>query len=188
MDIDHCCCFMLYIVLFLCCILCSIKQYKQAEFVVFSIYIQLYNIFPWIFQWVGNRTRLRKNVAQNREQVRQLTRHLQETLNAHTCRGFVDSFLARKQKLEVMKSNVSSNHAEHEFIKLFISMKTINSWQMKKGYRIMKTFTCSQGFREYGLVLQQREPCVNYWEPLCGWYWYYSNYTEMVSIAHGQIS
>ncbi|XP_067427295.1 cytochrome P450 2K1-like isoform X2 [Thunnus thynnus] len=62
--------------------------------------IQLYNIFPWMGKWTRNRMRIRKNVADNREQIRQLIRPLQETLNTQVCRGFVDSFLAHREKLE----------------------------------------------------------------------------------------
>ncbi|XP_071375995.1 cytochrome P450 2K1-like [Centroberyx affinis] len=62
--------------------------------------IQLYNNFPWLCKWVGNRMHLKKNFAANREQMTKLIRPLKETLNTQICRGFVDSFLARKQSLE----------------------------------------------------------------------------------------
>ncbi|XP_074513471.1 cytochrome P450 2K1-like [Sebastes fasciatus] len=62
--------------------------------------IQLYNMFPWMFKWVTNRMRIRKNVADNRKQIKLLIGRLQETLNAQMCRGYVDSFLVHKQKLE----------------------------------------------------------------------------------------
>ncbi|KAM6913472.1 cytochrome P450 2K1-like [Lycodopsis pacificus] len=98
-------------------IICSIVygsrfDYSDAEFTCMvdrandnarlsgSPSIQLYNIYPWIFQWVSNKMRLRKNVAENRKQIKQLIGRLQETLNAQMCRGFVDSFLAHKQKIE----------------------------------------------------------------------------------------
>ncbi|KAM6914704.1 cytochrome P450 2K1-like [Lycodopsis pacificus] len=98
-------------------IICSIVygsrfDYSDAEFTCMvdrandnarlsgSPSIQLYNIYPWIFQWVSNRMRLRKNVAENRKQIKQLIGRLQKTLNAQMCRGFVDSFLAHKQKIE----------------------------------------------------------------------------------------
>ncbi|XP_068575143.1 cytochrome P450 2K1-like isoform X2 [Cebidichthys violaceus] len=68
--------------------------------------IQLYNLYPWIFQWVSNRMRLRKNVAENRKQIKQLIGRLQETLNSQMCRGFVDSFLAHKQKLEFPSTTI----------------------------------------------------------------------------------
>ncbi|KAM6913382.1 cytochrome P450 2K1-like [Lycodopsis pacificus] len=98
-------------------IICSIVygsrfDYSDAEFTCMvdrandnfrllgSPSIQLYNIYPWIFQWVSNRMRLRKNVAESRKQIKQLIGRLQETLNAQMCRGFVDSFLAHKHKIE----------------------------------------------------------------------------------------
>ncbi|XP_029913577.1 cytochrome P450 2K1-like [Myripristis murdjan] len=62
--------------------------------------LQLYNTFPWLFKWVGNRKRFHKNGDSMREQMKKLFKHLQETLNAQQCRGFVDSFLAFKQSLE----------------------------------------------------------------------------------------
>lgn len=62
--------------------------------------VQLYNLYPRIFQWASNRMRLSKNIAENQKQIRHLIGQSQETLNAQMCRGFVDSFLAHKQKLE----------------------------------------------------------------------------------------
>ncbi|XP_054464211.1 cytochrome P450 2K1-like isoform X1 [Anoplopoma fimbria] len=98
-------------------IICSIVygsrfDYSDAEFtsmvdrandsirLIGSPSVQLYNIYPWIFQWVRNRMRLRKNVAENQKQIKQLIGRLQETLNDQIRRGFVDSFLAHKQNLE----------------------------------------------------------------------------------------
>ncbi|XP_070703566.1 uncharacterized protein [Pempheris klunzingeri] len=62
--------------------------------------IQLYNVFPWMGKLASNRTLLKRNVAGNRGQIQQLIKRLQETLNTQMCRGFVDSFLAHRQKLE----------------------------------------------------------------------------------------
>nr|XP_040046644.1 cytochrome P450 2K1-like [Gasterosteus aculeatus aculeatus] len=64
-----------------------------------SLLVQLFDMYPWIFQWV-NRMRFNRSVADNRNQIKQLIGRLQETLNVKMCRGFVDSFLAHKQKLE----------------------------------------------------------------------------------------
>ncbi|XP_068575138.1 cytochrome P450 2K1-like [Cebidichthys violaceus] len=75
--------------------------------------IQLYNLYPWIFQWVSNRMRLRKNVAENRKQIKQLIGRLQETLNSQMCRGFVDSFLEHKQKLEDLGNTESFYNMEN---------------------------------------------------------------------------
>ncbi|XP_062422000.1 cytochrome P450 2K1-like [Pungitius pungitius] len=62
--------------------------------------VQLFDMFPWIFQWARNRMRFKRNVAENRKQIKRLIGRLQETLNVEMCRGFVDSFLAHKRKLE----------------------------------------------------------------------------------------
>ncbi|KAL6102940.1 uncharacterized protein ACO6RY_02454 [Pungitius sinensis] len=62
--------------------------------------VQLFDMYPWIFQWARNRMRFKRNVAENRKQIKRLIGRLQETLNVEMCRGFVDSFLAHKQKLE----------------------------------------------------------------------------------------
>ncbi|XP_062414033.1 cytochrome P450 2K1-like [Pungitius pungitius] len=65
--------------------------------------LQLYNMFPWIFQWARNRRHLKRNVAENRKQMKRLIGRLQGTLNVEMCRGFVDTFLAHRQKLEDLK-------------------------------------------------------------------------------------
>ncbi|KAM7386913.1 hypothetical protein PAMA_009504 [Pampus argenteus] len=75
--------------------------------------IQLYNIFPWMGKLTRNRLHLRKNVAENREQITKLIRRLQETLNAQMCRGFVDSFLAHKEKLEDLGNTDSHYNKEN---------------------------------------------------------------------------
>ncbi|KAM8844043.1 cytochrome P450 2K1-like [Spinachia spinachia] len=62
--------------------------------------VQLFDMYPWIFQWANNRMRFKRNVAENRKHIKGLIGRLQETLNVEMCRGFVDSFLAHKQKLE----------------------------------------------------------------------------------------
>ncbi|XP_029629678.1 cytochrome P450 2K1 isoform X2 [Salmo trutta] len=64
---------------------------------------QMYNMFPWLGPWVNNLTRLKKNIADMKMDVTELVRGLKETLNPQMCRGFVDSFLVRKQTLEVQE-------------------------------------------------------------------------------------
>ncbi|KAM9339419.1 cytochrome P450 2K1-like [Symphorus nematophorus] len=62
--------------------------------------IQMYNMFPWIFKWVGNRREVQKITAFIIKENLALFSQLKETLNPQMCRGFVDAFLARKQSLE----------------------------------------------------------------------------------------
>ncbi|XP_077939895.1 cytochrome P450 2K1-like isoform X1 [Gasterosteus aculeatus] len=75
--------------------------------------VQLFKMYPLIFQWVSNRMRLKRNVAENRKQIKKLIGILQETLNVQMCRGFVDSFLAHKQKLEDLKIPDSNYNIEN---------------------------------------------------------------------------
>ncbi|XP_072561261.1 cytochrome P450 2K1-like isoform X2 [Paramormyrops kingsleyae] len=63
---------------------------------------------PGINVW----TTLMKNMEENIEQQRELTRKLQETLNAEDKRGFIDAFLLRQQ--EVKKSGEPVSQYYHE--------------------------------------------------------------------------
>ncbi|KAK6312317.1 hypothetical protein J4Q44_G00179810 [Coregonus suidteri] len=62
--------------------------------------IQMYNMFPWLGPWIKNLTSLKEIVVDMKMEVGKLVRGLKETLNPQMCRGFVDSFLVRKQTLE----------------------------------------------------------------------------------------
>ncbi|XP_019109555.1 cytochrome P450 2K1 [Larimichthys crocea] len=65
-----------------------------------SASIHLYNMFPRLLGWLKNRQKIIKNAEMTIRDVKELIKHLKETLNPHTCRGFVDCFLIRKQKEE----------------------------------------------------------------------------------------
>ncbi|XP_038582468.1 cytochrome P450 2K1-like isoform X1 [Micropterus salmoides] len=70
--------------------------------------IQVYNMFPWIFNWVSNRKEVHKLAVANIKQNLLLFSRLKETLNPQMCRGFVDAFLVRKQNLE--ESGITNSH------------------------------------------------------------------------------
>ncbi|XP_056158083.1 cytochrome P450 2K3-like, partial [Lampris incognitus] len=74
--------------------------------------IQLYNVFPWLGNWVKSWRMMMKNIKMNTREIRGLIRHLKETLNPYMCRGIVDSFLIRKQKEE--NSGVLDSHYHEE--------------------------------------------------------------------------
>ncbi|KAI2666857.1 Cytochrome P450 2K1 [Labeo rohita] len=65
-----------------------------------STSIMLYNIFPWLGPFLKNKRIIVNNMVQNRQQITKLINGLLETLNLHDRRGFVDSFLIRKQSEE----------------------------------------------------------------------------------------
>ncbi|XP_056143538.1 cytochrome P450 2K1-like [Lampris incognitus] len=73
---------------------------------------QLYNVFPWLGNWIKSSRTIRKNIKMNVGDMRDLIRHLKETMNTHMCRGIVDSFLIRKQKEE--NSGVLDSHYHEE--------------------------------------------------------------------------
>lgn len=69
--------------------------------VLFTVVLQLYNMFPWLGRWIKNRKLILKDNERNLRDVGDLIRHLKATLNPDFCRGLVDCFLLRQQKEEV---------------------------------------------------------------------------------------
>ncbi|XP_067338598.1 cytochrome P450 2K1-like isoform X1 [Channa argus] len=64
------------------------------------LFLQLYNLFPWLGMFVGDRREIEKiNTWINKENCVIFSR-LKETLNTQMCRGLVDAFLVQKQNLE----------------------------------------------------------------------------------------
>lgn len=70
--------------------------------------IQIYNLFPWLGKWITKQKEFLALAAANRKQNFTFFQHLKETLNPQMCRGFVDAFLVRKQKLE--ESGITNSH------------------------------------------------------------------------------
>lgn len=66
-----------------------------------TYYFKIFNILPWIGPFLKNRRTLQVNTKKTRKQVLELVSGLQKTLNREESRGFVDSFLLRKQSDEV---------------------------------------------------------------------------------------
>lgn len=80
------------------------KVYKiMTNYFHFSptYYFKIFNILPWIGPFLKSRRTLHLNGEENKKQIRELVSGLQETLNPEERRGFVDSFLLRKQSDEV---------------------------------------------------------------------------------------
>uniref|UniRef100_A0A672IXS0 Cytochrome P450 2K1-like n=1 Tax=Salarias fasciatus TaxID=181472 RepID=A0A672IXS0_SALFA len=73
--------------------------------------IQLYNMFPRLASWVKNRHLILRNYDLTVSDVKDLVKHLKETLVPHSCRGLVDCFLIRKQKED---SCVGASHFTEE--------------------------------------------------------------------------
>ncbi|XP_068454927.1 cytochrome P450 2K1-like [Clinocottus analis] len=78
--------------------------------------LQLYNLFPWFGKWMANRKELITLTVANKKQNLRLFSRLKETLDPQMCRGFVDSFLVRKQNLEESGNTNSHFHNENLLI------------------------------------------------------------------------
>ncbi|XP_031650548.1 cytochrome P450 2K1 [Oncorhynchus kisutch] len=91
----------------------SVDQANESIRLGGSISIQLYNMFPWLGPLLKNKTLILKNIADNKGEMKELVRGLKETLNPQMCRGFVDSFLVRKQTLEESGNMNSHYHTEN---------------------------------------------------------------------------
>ncbi|CAJ1077867.1 cytochrome P450 2K1-like [Xyrichtys novacula] len=65
--------------------------------------VKAYNLFPWVFKWIANRKEF----------------HRLETLNPLRCRGFMDAFLVKKQKLE--ESGITNSHFHDENLLMTVS-------------------------------------------------------------------
>ncbi|XP_022520833.2 cytochrome P450 2K1 [Astyanax mexicanus] len=62
--------------------------------------IRLYNVFPWIGPFLKSKRKLERNTEKNRKEINGIISSLQETLHPDDRRGFIDSFLVRKQSDE----------------------------------------------------------------------------------------
>ncbi|KAL0993448.1 hypothetical protein UPYG_G00108030 [Umbra pygmaea] len=89
---------------------------KENTLLTGSASIQVYNMFPWLGPWIKNIKHIKKNVANMKVEVTGIIRGLKETLNPQMCRGFVDSFLVRKQSLEEFGNVDSLYHNDNLLI------------------------------------------------------------------------
>lgn len=65
------------------------------------MYLQIYNMFPWLGCWLKNYKLTVKNNDQNKRQIKELVDNLEKTLNLEETSGLVDSFLICKRNAEV---------------------------------------------------------------------------------------
>ncbi|XP_073349825.1 cytochrome P450 2K1-like isoform X1 [Pagrus major] len=87
-----------------------------------SAQIQVYNMFPRLVSWIKNRQKMLNNRDMTVKDVKDLIKHLKETLNPHMCRGLVDCFLIRQQKEEesfVMDSHFNETNLIYTVTNLF---------------------------------------------------------------------
>ncbi|XP_069380514.1 cytochrome P450 2K1-like [Paralichthys olivaceus] len=127
--------------------------------------VQLYNSFPRLFSWVGARKKLLKGAFANRKQVMKRIKNAQETLNSHLCRGFVDSFLTRKIKLEAsgkMNSHYHDDNLQLSVINMFTAGTESTSSTLRYSLLIMAKYPEIQDRvqMELARVIGSRQPRV----------------------------
>ncbi|KAK9978450.1 hypothetical protein ABG768_020201 [Culter alburnus] len=76
-----------------------------------SATMMLYNIFPWLGPFLNSKRTIVRNILKNKAEIMKLINELLETLNPQDRRGFVDSFLIRKQSDEESGKTDSLYHS-----------------------------------------------------------------------------
>ncbi|XP_070958693.1 cytochrome P450 2K1-like isoform X2 [Oncorhynchus clarkii lewisi] len=130
-----------------------------------SASIQMYNMFPWLGPWINDLTHLKNNVADMKMEVTELVRGLKETLNPHMCRGFVDSFLVRKQTLEESGNMDSFYHDDNLVLSvgnLFGAGTDTTGTTLHRGLLLMAKYPHIQDQvqEEISRVIGSRQPLV----------------------------
>ncbi|XP_052409439.1 cytochrome P450 2K1-like [Carassius gibelio] len=130
-----------------------------------SISMLLYNIFPWLGPFLKGKRIIVKNMIQNREQVMKLTKALLETLNPQDRRGFVDSFLIRKQN--DMKSGKKDSYFNEKNLmvsvtNLFVAGTDTTGTTLRWGLMLMAKYPHIQDRvqEEIDRVIGGRQPVV----------------------------
>ncbi|XP_073351104.1 cytochrome P450 2K3-like [Pagrus major] len=112
--------------------------------------VQLYNLFPRLFNWLGAQKQLMKNSLANRRDITKLIKGLQDTLNPQMCRGVVDTFLARKIRLEasgIMNSHYNEENLLVTVLNLFAAGTDTTSSTLRYGLLLMAKYPKIQGAR-----------------------------------------
>ncbi|XP_073692397.1 cytochrome P450 2K1-like [Garra rufa] len=130
-----------------------------------STSIMLYNIFPWLGPIIKNVRILENNIAQSRQQMTKLFDGLLETLNSHDRRGFVDSFLIRKQSEEKSGKKDSYFHQDNLMVSvtdLFVAGTDTTGTTLRWGLMLMAKYPHIQDRvqEEIDRVIGGRQPVV----------------------------
>ncbi|KAL6476319.1 hypothetical protein MHYP_G00148180 [Metynnis hypsauchen] len=105
--------------------------------------IRLYNVFPWIGPFLRSKRTLETNAANNKKQINELVSALKETLNPDDCRGYVDSFLLRKQRDEQSGQKNSRFNEKNLFttvINLFVAGTDTTGTTLRWGLLLMAKY------------------------------------------------
>ncbi|XP_052410827.1 cytochrome P450 2K1-like isoform X2 [Carassius gibelio] len=130
-----------------------------------STSMMLYNIFPWLGPFLNSKRIIMRNLKKNRAEIVKLITGLQETLNPHDQRGFVDSFLIHKQSDE--KSGKKDSYFHHENLlmsvgNLFVAGTDTTGTTLRWGLMLMAKYPHIQDRvqEEIDRVIGGRQPVV----------------------------
>ncbi|KAK2916846.1 hypothetical protein Q8A67_001220 [Cirrhinus molitorella] len=130
-----------------------------------STSMMLYNVFPWLGPLLKNKRIVVRNILKNRQQMTKLINGLLETLNPDDRRGFVDSFLIRKQSEEKLGKKDSYFHQENlmmTVINLFVAGTDTTGTTLRWGLMLMAKYPHIQDrvYEEIDRVIGGRQPVV----------------------------
>ncbi|KAG1966959.1 cytochrome P450 2K1-like [Pimephales promelas] len=130
-----------------------------------SASMMLYNTFPWLGPFINNKRIIVRNVLKQRAEMTRLFTELLETLNPHERRGFVDSFLIRKQSDEQSCKKNSYFHDENlmgTVTDLFIAGTDTSATTLRWGLMLMAKYPHIQDrvHEEIDRVIGGRQPAV----------------------------
>ncbi|XP_065109227.1 cytochrome P450 2K1-like [Paramisgurnus dabryanus] len=131
-----------------------------------SASLQLYNMFPWLGPFLNSKKAILKNALNNKESIKQLISELLETLNPQDSRGFVDSFLIRKQSDEKSNKKDSYFHQDNLLLcvlNLFVAGTDTTGTTLRWGLMIMAKYPHIQDRvqEEIDRVIGGRQPMVD---------------------------
>ncbi|XDV12373.1 hypothetical protein PO909_001068 [Leuciscus waleckii] len=131
-----------------------------------SASMMLYNIFPWLGPFLNSKRIIVRNVLKNRAEMMRLITGLLETLNPHDRRGFVDSFLIRKQSDEQSCKKDTHFHQENLLVtvgNLFAAGTDTTGTTLRWGLMLMAKYPHIQDrvHEEIDRVIGGRQPVVD---------------------------
>ncbi|XP_059414950.1 cytochrome P450 2K1-like [Carassius carassius] len=130
-----------------------------------STSMMIYNIFPWLGPILKQKRIIVKNIVQSRQHMTKLINGLLETLNPHDSRGFVESFLIRKQSDEQSGKKDSYFHQDNLMMSvtdLFIAGTDTTGTTLRWGLMFMAKYPNIQDQvqEEIDRVIGGRQPVV----------------------------
>ncbi|KAG1966961.1 cytochrome P450 2K1-like [Pimephales promelas] len=142
-----------------------VKRSHESISITGSPSMMLYNTFPWLGPFLNSKRIIVRNVLKHRAEMTRMFTGLLETLNPHERRGFVDSFLIRKQSDEKSGKKDSYFHDENLIMtvtNLFVAGTDTTGTTLRWGLMLMAKYPHIQDrvHEEIDRVIGGRQPAV----------------------------